>query len=278
MRNEQGLNWRAIKAIIHKDLRVALQSKSVTLPMILMPLLLVVLMPTLTTIGISFAGSLASDPAELAELVAIMPPEVRQQFGDYDLTQMAVLFVLRYMYAPLYLIMPIMVSSVIAADSFAGEKERKTLEALLYTPTTDRELLLAKLLGAWLPGIAVAWGSALVFWIVGNIAAWSLFHELILPNAMWLLLALWVAPAAAGMGLGASVIVSARVNTFQDAYQLSGLVVLPVVLLMLGQVTGLLFLSEWVVIAVGAVFWLIDAVLVIIGARTFRRSELLARL
>ena len=95
---------------------------------------------------------------------------------------------------------------------------------------------------------------------------------------MWLLLALWVAPAAAGMGLGASVIVSARVNTFQDAYQLSGLVVLPVVLLMLGQVTGLLFLSEWVVIAVGTAFWLIDVVLVVIGARTFRRSELLARL
>lgn len=278
MRNEQGLNWRAITAIIRKDLRVALQSKSVTLPMIIVPLLLVVLMPTLTTIGISFAGSFASDPAELMELVEIMPSEMRQQFGDYDLTQMAVLFVLRYMFAPLYLIMPIMVSSVIAADSFAGEKERKTLEALLYTPTTDRDLLLAKLLGAWLPGIAVAWGSALIFWIVGNIAAWPLFHELILPNTMWLLLALWVAPAAAGMGLGASVIVSARVNTFQDAYQLSGLVVLPVVLLMLGQVTGLLFLSEWVVIAIGAVFWLIDVVLVIIGARTFRRSELLARL
>ena len=278
MFGKQGLNWRAITAIIRKDLRVALQSKSVTLPMIIIPLLLVVLMPALTTIGISFAGSLASDPADLMELVAIMPPEVRQQFGDYDLTQVAVLFVLRYMYAPLYLIMPIMVSSVIAADSFAGEKERKTLEALLYTPTTDRELLLAKLLGAWLPGIAVAWGSALIFWIVGNIAAWPLFHELILPNAMWLLLALWVAPAAAGMGLGASVIVSARVNTFQDAYQLSGLVVLPVVLLMLGQVTGLLFFSEWVVIAVGTLFWLIDAVLVIIGARTFRRSELLSRL
>ena len=278
MVNEQGLNWRAITAIIRKDLRVALQSKSVTLPMIIAPLILVVLMPTLATIGISFAGSLANDPAELAELVAIMPPEVRQQFGDYDVTQMAVLFVLRYMFAPLYLIMPIMVSSVIAADSFAGEKERKTLEALLYTPTTDRELLLAKLLGAWLPGIAVAWGSALIFWIVGNIAAWPLFHELVLPNTMWLLLALWVAPAAAGMGLGASVIVSARVNTFQDAYQLSGLVVLPVVLLMLGQVTGLLFLSVWVVIALGTVFWLIDVALVVIGARTFRRSELLARL
>lgn len=44
---------------------------------------------------------------------------------------------------------------------------------------------------------------------------------------MWLLLALWVAPAAAGMGLGASVIVSAHVNTFKKPVSTSGLVSVP---------------------------------------------------
>ncbi|MBD3171504.1 ABC transporter permease subunit [Candidatus Bathyarchaeota archaeon] len=34
-----------------------------------------------------------------------------------------------------------MSSSVIATDSFAGEKERNTLEVLLATPLTDSELL-----------------------------------------------------------------------------------------------------------------------------------------
>ncbi len=272
------MNTRAIRAIIRKDLQVVLRSKSVMLPMIIVPLILVVIMPAAVTYGISFLGASGEDAADMAELANMMPAELRVQFNLGDMTQAATLFVLRYMFAPLFLIMPIMVSSVIAADSFAGEKERKTLEALLYTPTTDGELLLAKLLGPWLAGIAVAWGSAVAYWIVGNAAAWPLFGRPILPDTMWLILAFWVAPAAAGMGLGATVIVSSRVNSFQDAYQVGGLVVLPVVLLMFGQITGVLFFSVWVVLAVGLVFWLTDAALIVIGARTFRRSELLARL
>ena len=39
-----------------------------------------------------------------------------------------------YLLAPLFLIVPLMVSAVLAADAFAGEKERKTLEALLHLP------------------------------------------------------------------------------------------------------------------------------------------------
>ncbi len=272
------MNIRAIRAIIRKDLQVVLRSKSVTLPMIILPLILVVILPGAVTFGLSFLGASGEDAADMAELAAMMPAELRSQFDMGDVTQTAILFVLRFMFAPLYLIMPIMVSSVIAADSFAGEKERKTLEALLYTPTTDHELLLAKLLGPWLSGIAVAWGSAAVYWIVGNAAAWPVFGRPILPDAMWLILTFWVAPAAAGMGLGATVIVSSRVNTFQDAYQIGGLVVLPVVLLMLGQITGVLFFSVWMVLAVGMVFWLIDAALMAVGARTFRRTELLSRI
>ena len=70
-----------------------------------------------------------------------------------------IVLILVYFFAPFYLILPLMVASVIAADSFAGEKERKTLEALLYTPTTDGELFLAKMLSAWTPAVAVAWGQ-----------------------------------------------------------------------------------------------------------------------
>ena len=34
---------------------------------------------------------------------------------------------LGYLFAPMFLIMPLMLSSIIAAESFAGERERKTL-------------------------------------------------------------------------------------------------------------------------------------------------------
>ena len=51
-----------------------------------------------------------------------------------------------YLLAPLFLIVPLMVSAVLAADAFAGEKERKTLETLLHLPISDRDLFFAKVL------------------------------------------------------------------------------------------------------------------------------------
>jgi ABC-type Na+ efflux pump permease subunit len=178
----------------------------------------------------------------------------------------------------MFLILPIMVSSVVAADSFAGEKERKTLEALVYTPTTDHELLLAKMLGGWIPGVLVGVIGFVIYTVVVDFVTWQVAGVMLLPNLFWLLLAFWVGPAAAAIGLGVTVLVSARVNTFQEAYQLGSLVVLPVVFLMLGQVSGLVLLSTNIILALGLVFWIIAVLLYAAGAATFRRSELMSRL
>lgn len=273
------MNWRAIVAIIRKDLMVVTQSKAVMLPMIILPLVLVVVLPVAAGIGFGFVDAAgATSSSDVQELLALMPPLLQQQMAGYSELQMALVFALRYFFAPLFLILPLMTSSVIAADSFAGEKERKTLEALLYTPTTDRELLVAKLLGAWIPGIVVSFGSFVVYCLVANLVAWPYMHTLIMPDVMWMILALWVAPAAAGLGLGGTVLASTRVNSFQDAYQLGGLVVLPVLALMFGQISGVLFLSAAMMVLIGLVLWLLDAALLVMGERSFRRSELLARL
>ncbi len=125
----------------------------------------------------------------------------------------------------------------------------------MYTPTSDFDLFLAKALGALIPAILVAWISALVNWIAVDIAAWPLYGRPILPDVTWLLLSFWVAPAAAGVGLGATVIASARSKTFQDASQISGLVVFPIVMLMMGQTFGLFFFGPWIVVLVGLVFY-----------------------
>ena len=174
--------------------------------------------------------------------------------------------------------MPLMVSSVIAADSFAGEKERKTLEALLYTPTTDRELFTAKLLGAWTAAIAVAILSFIIYAVMVNAAGWQSIGRLFFPNWMWVALVLWVTPAVAGLGLVVMVFVSVRAQGFQDAYQMGGMVVLPVLLLMFGQISGVMYFSLGVVLLVGMLIWLIDAGLLFLAGRSFRRGELMTRL
>jgi hypothetical protein len=87
-----------------------------------------------------------------------------------------------------------------------------------------------------------------------------------------------LAPAAAGLGLASMVLVSTKVNTFQDAYQLGTLVVLPLMLLILGQIAGVIYLSAGFVFLAGLVLWLIDAGVLWFAARTFQRGEIIARL
>lgn len=272
------MNWRAMFAIVRKDVMVALRTKAVVMPLIIVPLILLVGIPLLLG-GIVLlterAGIPSSDMNELQELI---PPAMQATLGGLSASEAGLAFALVYLFAPMYLILPIMVSSVVAADSFAGEKERKTLEAIAYTPTTDRELLLAKMLGGWVPGVLVGVVGFVIYTVVVDFVTWQVADIVLLPNVFWLLLAFWVGPAAAAIGLGVTVLVSSRVNTFQEAYQLGSLVVLPVVFLMLGQVSGLVFLDVRILLVLGLVLWLLASLLYWAGAATFRRSELMARL
>ena len=109
------MNTRAIKAIVRKDLKVALQNKGVVLPMIILPLILFVIFPWIwhtTILGERGRYSLSN----MDELLARMPP-VCNELGGYTPEQQLTVFPWSNV-APMFLIMPLMVSSVFAADSF----------------------------------------------------------------------------------------------------------------------------------------------------------------
>jgi hypothetical protein len=55
------------------------------------------------------------------------------------------------------------------------------------------------------------------------------------------------------------------------------LVILPVVALMIGQISGVMYFSLMVVFAVGGLIWLVDAGLLWVASKNFRRSELIAK-
>jgi hypothetical protein len=113
---------------------------------------------------------------------------------------------------------------------------------------------------------------------MANAAGWRSIGHVFFPNWMWIALVFWVTPAVAGLGLVVMVFVSVRAQGFQDAYQTGGLVVLPVLLLMAGQISGVMYFSLGVVFLVGLVIWLIDAVLLYFASKGFRRGELMTRL
>lgn len=272
------MNRRAIVAVVRKDLTVVSRSKGVMIPLIIVPIVLFVALPALAALAPLIPEQGGSPLSQLGNFLENMPAGLRAELAGYDEVQQIVILMLVYFLAPFYLIVPLMVANVIAADSFAGEKERKTLEALIYSPTSDGELFLAKVLSALLPAVAVSWGGFVLYGLVANLAAWPTIGEIFFPNLMWVVLALWVAPAAAGLGLGAMVLVSARAGGFQEAYQIGGAVVIPILLLVIGQATGVMYFSLGLVLLLGLVLWAVDLALLWFGARTFRRGEVLARL
>lgn len=273
------MNWRAIFAITRKDLKVVSKSKAVLYPLIIVPVILVVFIPALLGFILQDEATVEQFTSEAQAFFENLPEGIRSEIAVYESDNQRVLYlVIVYQFAPMFLILPVLVSSVLAADSFAGEKERKTLEALIYSPATDGEIYIGKMLVAWIPAVIVGGVGAMIYSITANVVGWSIMKQIFMPNLMWIVMVVLVAPAAAGLGLAAMVLVSSRVRSFQEASQLGGLVVIPIVLLMLGQFAGAMYFSVEAVIVIGLILWVIDLVLLWYGARSFNRSELIAQL
>ncbi len=260
-----------VAAIIRKDLTAIRRAKAIFLPMLLVPTLLLVVLPLLLGVAaaargeVDIAGILDSLPGALADTIRSHPAEER-----------LVILVNGYLLAPLFLIVPLMVSAVVAADAFAGEKERRTLEGLLHQPISDNDLFAAKFLTAYVPAVAVSWIGFAAFCIVANVTAWPVLGRIFVPTDLWLVMILWVAPAVAALGIGVMIRISARAKTTQEANQLGGAVILPLIFLLVGQSTGILLVDAPVAIAIGAVVWAISISLIARGRRKFARTNLIA--
>lgn len=270
------MNTALVRALAEKDLLVVRRSKMILLPMLLVPLLLLVVVPGALIVGAQVLPAQGAS-GDLEEMLAHLPPELRAHFHGYTQAQMAVAYLAGYMWAPLFLIVPLLVSTGVAADSFAGERERKTLEALLHTPLSDLELFAGKVAAAWVTAMAVALGGFVLYALTVNLAGWPVMGRVFFPNATWLLLVGWVSPAVALLGLGVVVILSARVRTAHEAFQAGGLVVIPVVVLLLGQISGVLFFGPALALGLGAALWGIALLVLRMGFRRFRRTELISR-
>lgn len=94
------------------------------------------------------------------------------------------------------------------------------------------------------------------------------------PTTTWLILAVWVAPAVAGLALGAMVLISSRARTLQPANPLAAAVVLPNLVMLGSSLFMVMCLGPWPIVLLGLALWAIDAGLVWLGRRTFRRTRL----
>ncbi len=268
----RGVDWGVVRVMLGRDLGAVARSKALVLPMLALPTVLLVLLPA--AIGVAANGR----ALQVDRFIDLLPPGLSEPILAYPPRERLIILVLGYLVAPLFLIVPLMISAVTAADTFAGEKERRTLETLLHLPVRDQDLYVSKLLAGFIPAVAVAWVGFVVFAVISNAVCWPVMHRIFLPTWLWMIVIVWLAPAVAALGLGIMVRVSIRVSNTQEAQQLGGAVVLPLVILAVGQTTGLLLAGPAVTLAAGAGIWLVAIWLNVRGARKFTRNSMAARL
>lgn len=206
-----------------------------------------------------------------------MPITMQNQLAALSSTEQMSIFILGYGLAPMFLIVPLMISSVLFVDSFAGEKERKTMEALLYTPTSNQELFDAKLLGPWLAAMLISLVSFNHYFIKVDLTGWIAMKDILLIYLMRVALFFWVSPAVASLNLVTIVFVSARAQGRQDAYQSEGLVVLPVLTMVAGLFLGVVFFTIVVVLILGLILWILLAVLLWFASKGIKRELFLQK-
>ncbi|UCD92291.1 MAG: ABC transporter permease subunit [Methanobacteriota archaeon] len=176
-----------------------------------------------------------------------------------------------------YMIIPAVIPTFIASYSFVGEKNNRSLEPLLATPTTDLELLLGKTLSIFVVTMAATWISYGISTVLVDLLAFPLLGYYPLPNALWLIGFLVLAPLFCILSISLNVLVSSKVTDVRASQQIGGLIVLPVLVFVFLTFAGPAFSSAWMMVVYSIIFFAIDAAVVFLSTKVFRREEILTR-
>ncbi len=259
------------RALIKKDVKEITSSKQIFIPMIIVPLVFTLIVPIILFLAVYFSPDETKMINDMKSIVEKLPSDLK----NLQPKKLMITVAINYAFPSLFLLIPLMASSVIGASSFVGEKEHKTLETLLYTPISTEELFSAKIVGVFIPSYIVTLISFVIFGIVINIGGFRYFGELIFPNIKWLMLIFYISPGVTMLGLTFTVLVSAKSNNFQESQQISGLIVLPFIFLMVGQLSGLFLLTDLSLVIIGTVIFIIDYIIIKIISRRFVPEKLI---
>ncbi len=216
--------------------------------------------------------------SDFQSLIPNLPVEIQTQLAQFTPNQVLIYIMVLYFFAPFFLIIPVMASSVMGSDSFAGERERKTIEALLATPISDSELLLGKILVSFIPAMLVTFVSFGVYATIVDALTVGMFNGmLLLPNVNFLIMIFGVAPTIALCSIGLTVIISAKVKGFKEAQQISVVLLLPVLALVFAQISGVLVLGPLVLAALIGLLAIVDVAVFYVGIKIFQREEILSK-
>jgi len=227
--------------------------------------------------GGSRARGAANQLIVIFMLAVIFPIQMGSDWFSHSLTLIAAFVV------------PMLVVGITVPESFAGERERHTLETLLASRLPDRAILFGKLGLAIIYGWGMAVATLLLSAVVANAVGWK--GQVMFFTPPILLANLGISLLASGLTAGLGVLISLRSATAMGATQ--ALMMFLLVPIMILQIVPLLLLTvvpngmailqrllksldfTQVMLVVAGVLLVIDVALLLVAMARFRRARLI---
>ncbi|HJZ47092.1 MAG TPA: stage II sporulation protein M [Roseiflexaceae bacterium] len=173
---------------------------------------------------------------------------------------------------------PASFSLITALETFVGERERNSLEALLSMPISDNQLYLGKLISSLLPPLLSSYTAMVVFAISLRFGYPELFFQGL--TFEYLVLGFLLITFKAIVMVASAVIISSHTTSVRAANLLASFVLLPTAAVV--QLEAILIISRGP--NSRAVLWLIGLLLIVMaialirtGMGAFNREEILSR-
>ncbi len=258
-----------VRTIIGKEWSEVFKNRMVLISVLILPLALAAI-PLVMLVAFDQFGASMGD---------LTDPEVMVLFADQcqglsgpDCT---VLYTLN-LFVLMFMILPVAIPVTIAAYSIVGEKANRSLEPLLATPITTAELLTGKILAAIVPAILATWLAFIIFLIGAYLlASPAVFAKFLDP--LWFIAIFLVAPLLTMLSACIALIISSRASDPRVAEQLAALVLLPIILVVIGQAVGLILINREIMLIIFVVVALLDVALLYLAIRLFQRETILTR-
>ena len=234
---------QAMSAIIKKDIRGITANRQYFISLLIVPLVFTVFLPSLFIVLIR----LSPDDPDLQQMAALLPS------SQGNMEQLLLELLINSVMPIFFLMIPIMTASIMAASSFVGEKEKHTLETLLYCPLSLRQIFQAKVLAAFFLSMLVSLLSFALMALLVGIETTLLLGWTLLPGVSWIVLLLLVSPAISMIAITLIVRGSAKAKSMEESQQKAVFLVFPVIMLAVGQFSGLMLINAWLLLILGIV-------------------------
>lgn len=254
------------RKIISNDFSQLWGRRGMRLLLVGVPIVMAVIIPIAFFVVISLfdADSAAKIPNALVNLL--------DDNGKLNYRQMMAHAFVTLICPVFYLSIPIISAIAISTSSFVMEAEEQTLETLMLSAVSPREIYNAKFLGSMIITVAISLVSFVAFAItasVGNFVLWTPFFF----TPSWLIMILGLMPAISALCIILVSLKLSKIHNSKESIKVMGYFMLAIVLFYIMQIAGVYRINSQLLLLISLALIVLDVFLFNLSWRKFTPEE-----